>query len=354
MAVLKVRWKLAEGHWAVDCEWTTTETLCPTKTNSTFGSMLRVGSLCQDLSNSVLSIGLLSSATNRCIETSVFSFGRLQEDCTASPSGSPLFPVPLVGFPDLGGGGSVTVLAATVLLSERIQEYLVQYPVQCFEILSFSNPHQEEIHLRIVFAGIVRAIQIHDIVAKKNIADRAVESAVFLLQQPMLLAILCFYRHRPTVPECAFLRPPRKARREAPRCDRTALKIRLRRQKPAKLRISLIVPPTWSGIPSCLANAALKWQGEYLKNIYVGNLDSGTTEAAIRSLFEPHGTVRNLKLMTDRKTGASRGFAFVEMKEPEAVRAIAALNENVVDGRQIDVHEGRTKLHRARTPDAGK
>ena len=91
-----------------------------------------------------------------------------------------------------------------------------------------------------------------------------------------------------------------------------------------------------------------------MKNIFVGNLDSATSVASIRSLFEPHGTVRNLKLMTDRKTGASRGFAFVEMKEPEAVRAIAALNENVVDGRQIDVHEGRTKLHRARTPDAGK
>jgi RNA recognition motif-containing protein len=83
-----------------------------------------------------------------------------------------------------------------------------------------------------------------------------------------------------------------------------------------------------------------------LKNIFVGNLDSATTVASIRSLFEPHGAVRNLKLMTDRETGRSRGFAFVEMPAAEADRAIAALNENVVDGRQIDVREGRAKLHR--------
>ena len=83
-----------------------------------------------------------------------------------------------------------------------------------------------------------------------------------------------------------------------------------------------------------------------MKNIFVGNLDSATTAAAIRCLFEPHGAVRNLKLMTDRETGRSRGFAFVEMTAAEADRAIAALNTNVLDGRPIDVREGRAKLHR--------
>jgi RNA recognition motif-containing protein len=83
-----------------------------------------------------------------------------------------------------------------------------------------------------------------------------------------------------------------------------------------------------------------------MKNIFVGNLDSATTPAAIRSLFEPHGEVRALKLMTDRETGQFRGIAFVEMADPEADRAIAALHENLVGGRQIDVHEGRAKLHR--------
>lgn len=83
-----------------------------------------------------------------------------------------------------------------------------------------------------------------------------------------------------------------------------------------------------------------------MRNIFVGNLDSATTVASIRSLFEPHGTVQHLKLMTNKDTGLSRGFAFVEMVDAEAERAIAALNGNVVDGRTIDVHEGRPKLHR--------
>jgi cold-inducible RNA-binding protein len=82
-----------------------------------------------------------------------------------------------------------------------------------------------------------------------------------------------------------------------------------------------------------------------VKNIFVGNLDSGTTAASVRVIFEPHGTVRTLKLMTDRETGLSRGFAFVEMADVEADRAIAALNGSVLDGRTVDVHEGRPKLH---------
>jgi cold-inducible RNA-binding protein len=82
-----------------------------------------------------------------------------------------------------------------------------------------------------------------------------------------------------------------------------------------------------------------------VKNIFVGNLDSGTTAASVRVIFEPHGTVQTLKLMIDRETGLSRGFAFVEMADVEADRAIAALNGSVLDGRTVDVHEGRPKLH---------
>ncbi len=86
-----------------------------------------------------------------------------------------------------------------------------------------------------------------------------------------------------------------------------------------------------------------------MKNIFVGNLDSATTAASIRSLFELHGTVRNVRLMTDRETGLSRGFAFVEMMDVEADRAIAALNGNTVDGRAVNVHEGRPRLHLSAT-----
>lgn len=90
-----------------------------------------------------------------------------------------------------------------------------------------------------------------------------------------------------------------------------------------------------------------------MKNIFVGNLNSDTTPEAIRSLFSPLGTVRKLKLMTDRTTGLSRGFAFVEMAEVEAARAIAVLDGSTIDGRTIEVREGRPKLHWALSPDGG-
>jgi RNA recognition motif-containing protein len=84
-----------------------------------------------------------------------------------------------------------------------------------------------------------------------------------------------------------------------------------------------------------------------MKNIFVGNLNAGTTPKAIRSLFEPFGTVHKFKLMTDRDTGASRGFGFVEMVDSEAGPAIAALNGSVLEGQTIEVREGRQILHPA-------
>jgi RNA recognition motif-containing protein len=89
-----------------------------------------------------------------------------------------------------------------------------------------------------------------------------------------------------------------------------------------------------------------------MKNIFIGNLNSGMTPEAIRSLFEPLGTVRKFKLMIDRD-GLSRGFAFVEMMEAEAGRAISALDGRIVDGQTIQVREGRPKLHRGRSPERG-
>ena len=82
-----------------------------------------------------------------------------------------------------------------------------------------------------------------------------------------------------------------------------------------------------------------------MTNIFVGNLNPSTTPAAIRSIFEPYGTVHSFKLMTDRSTGQSRGFAFVEMLETEAAKAISALNGRAVDGQTLEVREGRPILH---------
>jgi cold-inducible RNA-binding protein len=82
-----------------------------------------------------------------------------------------------------------------------------------------------------------------------------------------------------------------------------------------------------------------------MKNVFVGNLDSGTTPEAIRAVFKPHGDIHNVNLMIDRATGLSRGFAFIEMTDSEAERAIAALNGRIVNGQTITVREGRPKLH---------
>lgn len=85
-----------------------------------------------------------------------------------------------------------------------------------------------------------------------------------------------------------------------------------------------------------------------MKSIFVGNLDFGTTEDSIRSLFEQHGAVDRVNLIRDRDTGQPRGFAFVEMADSsEADRAITALNGTNLDGRAINVNEARPKAERA-------
>ena len=85
-----------------------------------------------------------------------------------------------------------------------------------------------------------------------------------------------------------------------------------------------------------------------MKNIFVGNLDYDTTEDDLRSMFEAHGPVEGVRIMTDRDTGRSRGFAFVEMtNDPDADRAIAELNGAALRGRALNVNEARPKPDRA-------
>ena len=81
-----------------------------------------------------------------------------------------------------------------------------------------------------------------------------------------------------------------------------------------------------------------------MKNIFVGNLDFAATESSVRSLFEPYGAIERVSLVTDRETGRSRGFAFVEMTDAaEAEKAINALNGYNLDGRALNVNEARPK-----------
>ena len=81
-----------------------------------------------------------------------------------------------------------------------------------------------------------------------------------------------------------------------------------------------------------------------MKNIFVGNLDFATTDSSVRAMFERYGTVDRVNLVTDRDTGRSRGFAFVEMSSTEeADRAIAGLNGADCEGRALNVNEARPK-----------
>ena len=82
-------------------------------------------------------------------------------------------------------------------------------------------------------------------------------------------------------------------------------------------------------------------------NIYVGNLSYGSTEDSLRNLFESYGVVDTVSIITDRQTGRSRGFGFVEMpNEEEAKAAIASLDNKEFEGRVLRVNEARPKPER--------
>lgn len=85
-----------------------------------------------------------------------------------------------------------------------------------------------------------------------------------------------------------------------------------------------------------------------MKNIFVGNLSFNTNEDELRQAFEAYGQVERVSILTDRDTGRSRGFGFVEMINAEdGEKAIAALNGAQLGGRTINVNEARPKAERA-------
>ena len=84
------------------------------------------------------------------------------------------------------------------------------------------------------------------------------------------------------------------------------------------------------------------------KNLYVGNMSYDTTEDRLRELFAAHGEVTSVNVITDRYSGRPKGFAFVEMAADEAASAaIAALNEQEVDGRALRVEEAKPRKPRS-------
>jgi RNA recognition motif-containing protein len=85
-----------------------------------------------------------------------------------------------------------------------------------------------------------------------------------------------------------------------------------------------------------------------VKNIFVGNLSFSTNEDELRQLFEPFGQVDRVSIMTDRDTGRSRGFGFVEMASNEdGEKAITSLNGSQIGGRTLNVNEARPKTERS-------
>lgn len=82
--------------------------------------------------------------------------------------------------------------------------------------------------------------------------------------------------------------------------------------------------------------------------LYVGGLPYSTTEDALEQLFSEHGNVESAKVITDRDTGRSRGFGFVEMESAgEAQKAISALNGTDLDGRTLTVNEAKPRENRS-------
>src|SRR5689334_25393502 len=84
-----------------------------------------------------------------------------------------------------------------------------------------------------------------------------------------------------------------------------------------------------------------------MKRIYVGNLSYQTTEADLSDLFEQVGQVESVNIITDRDTGRSKGFGFVEMAADEAEKAIAQFNGTELNGRTLTVNEARPREERS-------
>jgi len=82
--------------------------------------------------------------------------------------------------------------------------------------------------------------------------------------------------------------------------------------------------------------------------LYVGSLPFSTTEQELSELFAPHGTVQSAKVITDRYTGQSRGFGFVEMStDDEAQKAITTLNGTQLGSRTLVVNEAKPQEKRS-------
>ena len=84
-----------------------------------------------------------------------------------------------------------------------------------------------------------------------------------------------------------------------------------------------------------------------MKKIYVGNLPWSADESGLRDLFSTVGEVLSAAVVSDRETGRSRGFGFIEMDDSDADKAISELNGREMDGRQLRINEARPREERS-------
>ena len=80
--------------------------------------------------------------------------------------------------------------------------------------------------------------------------------------------------------------------------------------------------------------------------IYVGNLGYSVNDSSLREVFSPFGNVESARVITDRDSGSSKGFGFVEMADGDAQKAMGALNGREVDGRALRVNEAKPQENR--------
>ena len=83
-----------------------------------------------------------------------------------------------------------------------------------------------------------------------------------------------------------------------------------------------------------------------LMKLYVGNLSYSVNDSTLKSLFEPFGNVESARVISDRDTGSSKGFGFVEMSDEDAKKAMGALNGREQDGRALKVNEAKPQENR--------
>ena len=80
--------------------------------------------------------------------------------------------------------------------------------------------------------------------------------------------------------------------------------------------------------------------------LYVGNLSYSVNDTTLRQLFEPFGTIESARVISDRDTGTSKGFGFVEMSNGDGQKAMGALNGREHDGRTLKVNEAKPQESR--------